>query len=432
MVGKEEKRKEANLLPIILFVVVLINYLPIIKVNFLSKASNVIDTKAMAISLGIECVILLLYYFKKIKLKKEMFINFLILVGVTICSLIIQIINYKSGNYNILDFANIACKFINIFLLYIIIMGIEIKEKYINWFMGLIVIMGLSACIHNMIFYYNDILGNLGLLENAKKLYSCKSFFPQKNPFAFFLFTSIISTIFLLQKDSKLIIKLILFVVLGIFGFNLVLTFSRTGTAITIMFLGLFFLFTNKINWKVKLILIIVGVVGLCLGYSYIKENNPKLLDKILRLESVKTFTGRTVFWDLSKEMLEESPINMIFGVGRFKAAKLIEKYNVTQFHNAYVEFLVSGGIIELLYFLSIYIIVSIKVLKSKMEKKYKCIYISMIVSFLVYMYFESLGRFSIGWSDTMCMIYFITIPLLHATSCNKIEEHKEECEENK
>lgn len=430
MERKEEKIKEANLLPILLFIVVLINYIPIIKVNFLTKTSNAIGTKAMAISLGIECVILLLYYFRKIKLKKEMFINFVILVGITICSLVVQIINYKSGNYNILDFANIACKFINIFLLYIIIMGLEIKEKYINWFMGLIVIMGLVACIYNMIFYYNDILANLGLIENVKTIYSCKSFFPQKNPFAFFLFSSIISTIFLLQKDSKFITKLILFLLLGIFGFNLVLTFSRTGTAITIMFLGLFFLFTNKINWKVKLILIILGVVGICFGYSYVKENNPKLLDKILRLESVKTFTGRTIFWDLSKEMLEESPANMILGVGRFKAVKLIEKYKVTQFHNTYVEFLVSGGIVELVYFLSIYVMVSIKVLKSKMEKKYKSIYIPMIVSFLAYMYFESLGRFSIGWSDTMCMIFFITIPLLHATSCNKIEEHKEECEE--
>ena len=149
-------------------------------------------------------------------------------------------------------------------------------------------------------------------------------------------------------------------------------------------------------------------------------------------MESVKTFTGRTKFWDLSREMLEESKANMILGVGRFQGVKLIEKYNVTQFHNTYVEFLVSGGIVELVYFILMYLFVLIKVIISKMDKKYKCVYVPMILSFLVYMYFESLGRFSIGWSDTICMIFFITIPLLHAHNGQKSEDKNKDKNEDK
>ena len=50
-----------------------------------------------------------------------------------------------------------------------------------------------------------------------------------------------------------------------------------------------------------------------------------------------------------------------------------------------------------------------------------------MFISFAVYMLFESLGRFSIGSSDTMCLVFFITIPLLHS-NCHKndIVEEKE------
>lgn len=422
----KEKFKKENILPTLLFIVVLVNYLPIITLNFTTKMSRAIGIVPMAISLFIECIILIGYYYKKVKIKKEMSYNFLILLGITAISLIIQVINFFNKELKVLDLANIVCKFINIFLLYILIMGVNVEEKYINNFMKAIVFMGVIACIQNIILYYNDILGHLGFVETTKGLYPCKSFFPQKNPFAFFLYISIISTIFLLQKDSKILYKIFLCGALMLFLFNLVLTFSRTGTAITILFIGLYFLATNKISKKTKFVVILLGVATVIIALCLLDQYNPELLKKLLRLESIKNFTGRTKFWELSKEMLSESPINIIFGVGRFKAATLIEKYGVTQFHNTYVEFLVSGGVVELIYCMSFYIIGLIKIIKSKIDRKYKSIYVPMILTFLAYMLFESLGRFSIGWSDTMCMIFFITIPLLHVNSSNEIKRLSE------
>lgn len=423
----KEKFKKENILPILLFIVVLINYLPIITLNFTTKDSKTIGIVPMAISLFIECVILIVYYYKKVKIKKEMRYNFFALLGITIISLSIQLINYLNKELKILDLANIICKFINILLFYILIMGVNIEEKYINNFMKAIILMGLIACIQNMILYFEDILGHLGIIKTVRTFYPCKSFFPQKNPFAFFLYVSIVSTIFLLQKDSKIIYKVLLLGVLGIFLFNLILTFSRTGTIITIAFLGLFFLATTKIDVKTKFVFFIIGTTIIVTSICFLEEHNPELIEKLLRLDSIKTFTGRTKFWDLSKEMFEESPVNILFGIGRFKALELIEDFGVTQFHNTYVEFLVSGGIVELIYFMSIYIILLIKIIKSKMDRKYKSIYIPMILTFLVYMLFESLGRFSIGWSDTICIIFFIAIPLLHVNSSNEVKKISEE-----
>ena len=68
-------------------------------------------------------------------------------------------------------------------------------EKSLNVFMNLIVFMGIVACVQNMILYYDDILIHLNLVESTKKAHACKSFFSQKNPFAVFLFTSIIANI---------------------------------------------------------------------------------------------------------------------------------------------------------------------------------------------------------------------------------------------
>ena len=425
----KEKITSKNLLPFLLFLIILINYIPLIQVNIETKKSFAVEIKPMVIAMAIECVILVLYYIKKIKITKEVIINLILLLVVTIASTTIQVIAYQNNDYEILDFANIACKFVNVLLLFVLIFSLKIEEKYLNTFMNCIVLMGIAACIQNMILYWNDILIHLKLVESEAKGYAVKSFFAHKNQFALYLFSAIVAIVFLFQKKSKVWYKIFLSLAFVLFWYNLVLTFSRTGTAVALIFLALWFLFTNKIKFRYKIIIGILGVVCLYFGVNKLNEYNPELLNRILRLNTVKTFTGRTKFWDLAEEELLLNTTNSVFGIGRFKAERLIEKYNVTQFHNTYVEFLVSGGIIELAYFAILYLIIIIKLLRSKIGWKYKSIYLSMFLSYAIYMYFESLGRFSIGCSDTLCLIFFVTIPLLHA---NCIPEENEDSKKDK
>lgn len=421
----KEKITSKNLLPFLLFLIVLINFIPLIQVNINTKNSFAVEIKPMVIAMAIECIILALYYIKKIKISKEDIIHLIVLSVVTIALTIIQIIAYQNNDYEILDFANIACKFVNILLLFILVLGFKIEEKYLNVFMNAIVIMGVVACIQNMILYYDDILIHLKLVTSEINGYAVKSFFAHKNQFALYLFTAIIAIIFLFQNKNKTLYKIFLSSSFVLFWFNLVLTFSRTGTAVAIIFLFLWFLCTNKIKIKFKIIIAVIGIVALVFGIILLKEYNPNLLDRLLRLESIKTFTGRTAFWDLAEEELTLNNVNTLFGIGRFKAERLIEQYNVTQFHNTYVEFFVSGGILEFLYFISLYLIVIIKLFRSQIEWKYKSIYLAMFVSYAIYMCFESLGRFSIGCSDTLCLIFFVTIPLLHANSILNQEDNE-------
>lgn len=415
-----------NNLPIILFLIIFINYLPLIINNFNVKTSNAVGVKEMTIAFGIQCILLFIYLIKTIKFNKKFLINTLLLIITTISMGIVQINNYKNGTIQKMDIANIICIFINIATLYIAFLNVHIQEKNIYKFFTCIIIMGLFSCIINIILYKNEILKLLGI-GGDNIFYSIKSFFAHRNQYACFLYFSLISTILLFIRTDKKIWKVVLGLIFIIFIINLVLTASRTGILCTIIFLGLFFLFTDLLKMKTKLIIVLIAMVVAGTGIFVIFNNFPSIWEKsvntiekiFIRESSIKTFTGRSEFWELAIKVLFVTPVTTIFGIGRFVGINLLQSsgYNVTQFHNFYIEALVAGGIIELVYLLSIYVIVMIHIIKSNIEKKYKILYICLYLSYAIYCGFESLGRFSIGCVDTICLIYLITIPLLHSNT---------------
>lgn len=392
--------------------------------------SYAVNTKEMAICFIIELVLLLVFSIKRVELKKDTKINSVLLLTTTIVLCIIQFLNYKNGIFEKYDIINIGCIFLNILMLYIIFLNFEIEEKYIYAFFFLMVCLGLIACAVNLYLYKEEILT---MFTQAKQI-SVKSFFAHRNQFAIFLYASIISNIILILRNKKIINKILLFIPLIILGINLLLTTSRTGIFSTVLFLILFFITTSSIKFKYKFLVIFIVITIVLVGATIILNKYPNIEDKVIaiidnlfiRESSIKSFTGRDNFWKIAQEKLCENGINLSFGIGRFYAITLIEKWDVTQFHNSYVEALMTGGIMELAFFMFIHIYVFIKIIKSKIDKKYKLCYLSMYISLMVYGGFESLCRFSIGCADTICIIMFITIPLIHANSYNENEEVKD------
>ncbi len=419
-----EKIKDKINLPIILFFIILINYIPLIIPNMISKESHGVGVIPMVFCFGIECTLLLFYFFKKIDFTKEMKKNLIVLSLVSLVLLIIQIKNFITGEYQIMDVANIACQFINILLLFIAVLNTKSEEKYIAYFMNAMVIFGILGCLNNMILYFDEILQTLGLQKGAFMV-NIKSFFANRNQFAFFMYVAIIADLFMILKENKLIHKLLL----ALFFVNLFFTMSRTGILAVGIFVFIYFLLTDKLNKKTKFILLVLGIICL-IGIMYvINEINPSLIQKLVRFERIKDLSGRTDIWARGINLLKESPINILFGVGRFEGTELLkfEKKSFSQFHNIYIDSLITGGIMELVFVLYIYWSVIRKVFKSDMDKKYKNLYRAMFITFAIYICFESFGRFSIGSSDTLCLIFFVTIPLLHANSCKKEEKLKNE-----
>ncbi len=429
-------------LPVILFIIVFLNYLPLFMNNINTTNSVAVTVKQMGIVFAVECILLALFIFKNTKITKETKRNIILLSIVTIITLIIQVKNLFEGNFQIMDLANIVCITLNIAMLFICALSIiKVKQKSIYLFYVGIILIGILACVVNLIMYSKSMLTVFGIKEEARVV-GIKSFFAHRNQFACFLYFSIASTIILFLKAHKRKPKIVLSIIFLFFLFNLITTASRTGLLCTGIFLTLFFITTNKIHKKTKIILVLLAILIAISCWGMIKLRFPNLEEKIVKVfknvfireKSLKNFTGRSNFWNIAFQTISKKPESMLFGIGRFAGIELLKAndYEVTQFHSFYVEALVAGGIMELIYFIYIYITVLRKVLKSNLRTKYKRFYISLYASFAIYCSFESLSRFSIGCVDTMCLIFVITIPLLHANSKLNVKRWKKVGEINK
>lgn len=414
-----KKIKEKFNLPILLFLIILINYIPLILPNMVSKESYGVGTAHMMICFIIEIIILVCYLFKKITFEKETKINLILLVGLTTILTVTQVVSFlATGQLSFMDIINIGCIFINVLLLIVGMLNIQIKEEHIYSFFKGIIYMCLVACLVNVILYFKEIIITLGIIK-SKEWVNIKSFFANRNQFAFFLYLGIISDFFVMQKSKNILYK----ITLPIFLFNLLLTMSRTGIMVIVILFGLMFLFTDKISKKAKILTIISLCIIAVISIIAIRMYVPKLWNTIdkyfLRIERIKDLSGRTDIWNVGTDLLFSSPLNIIFGVGRFKSTSLldIDGKVFTQFHNIYLDMWLTTGLIGLLYFGFIYVTVIKKVIKSNLDKNKKKLYIIMYITYGIYIMFESFGRFSIGSSDTICLIFFLSIPLLHANS---------------
>lgn len=424
--SKEKKNIFSNIfkqdnMPIILFLAILINYIPLILPNMISKESHGVGTIAMAICFGIECILLALVFYKKIEITKIVKKSIIVLCAISLILFCVQVKNFIIGKYQILDLFNIACFFTNILLLFICMMDFKVDERKINTFMKLMVFMGIVSCINNMILYFHEILQTIGITKLSGAI-NMKSFFANRNQFAFFLYVTIIADIYvILTQKNNLIYKLLILLFLT----NLFFSMSRTGMLVIAIFFAMYFIFCDKIKTKTKITTLILCVILGVIFLGVMLKVNPGLLNYVGRFDRIKDLSGRTDIWGRGINLLLQSPINLIFGVGRFQGTELLvfKTKSFSQFHNIYIDTLVTGGIVLLAYILWIYYFVMKKIKDSNIDKKYKNLYKAMFITFAIYICFESFGRFSIGCSDTLCLIFFISIPLLHANSIKKDEK---------
>lgn len=419
-----EKLRDKNNYPIILFIVVLINYIPLILLNMCTKESVGVNTIYIGICFLIELIILITFFYKKIEINFDIKKQIAILTIISIVLFLIQIKNFIIKDYRIMDFINVGCQFINILLFFIFTKNIKINEEKIDCFMKAIILMGLVACINNMILYYSEILNFFGILELKEKAKHMKSFFANRNQFAFFLYLAIVANMYVLNKNKNIFYK----ITFPILFLNIFFSMSRTGILIASMFLLIYIFMSDKISKKSKIILLtticICGIIFLVV----LNCINPKLIENLVRIQSLPNLSGRTDIWERGINIIFENPINFLFGVGRFKGIEVLKfkTKTFTQFHNIYIDCLVTGGIIELIFIGYIYWYVIKNVINSNMDKSYKRLYISMFITYFIYIAFESFGRFSIGASDTLCLAFFVAIPLLHSNIIIKKEKTEE------
>ena len=417
--------KNKNILDYLFFCII-INLIPVILLGVLeipSKIYTILVLLAYAIQTLTMCFVV------KEKIKETSKKTIIILLLFFVVQIIAQLISYFRWNhFEIQDVANIFSVTINLFIYLYLCAKFEITKEDLLSFMKKMVILGLIACIYNIIVNWESIINILNL-EYSYSV-SISSFFPNRNTYGMFLLIMIISILYILiNKRSKGYIALLI-----VFLINLIWTMSRNAMLGTGILAILFILFNgkdilNKMSKKQKIIVITILSISIFIGIILlftIPEIWNTIIKLFIRTDLSDPTAGRMQVWINGISIFKNNPV---IGVGRFQAIHLnntVYQSSLDQFHNIYIETLVSYGIIGLIG-LGYLIVRNIKHVKnSKIDKVTKRLMQSSMIVFLVISFFESTCRFSMGYVDTINMIYFFTIPLIYANYKMKKEVNDE------
>lgn len=406
-----EKNKKSILNYI--FFIILINMIPsaLLGMNFVSDR---IYTILYALVYLIQLILMLHYFLiNKIKFSSTELILLLIFFTLKILSFF-----YNLGKYYYLNPGEIIVIFSFVLNILFFIIGVKnIKVKKTEWlnFMKKMVLLGLFAMVVNFILNFK----NINLLRNLHSSYELdfKSFFPNRNQYGMFLVIITICNEYLIlnQPKNKKYKYMRLFILI-----NLLLTFSRTSILGEVVFYISYIVkkIKNK-NFRLntyKFVLLVISLF-IILGVITIIYRSDKIQDflgtALLRVDSIKTGTGRFKLWSNGINIAINN--NILFGIGRYQGIKLNNIMNIIEdryFHSLYIETLVSFGIIGLIS-LILFLVKIYKDVSKYSDEKYSLITSSSIIAFIVISIFESTTRFSIGYADTMGLIFYFSIPII-------------------
>lgn len=330
---------------------------------------------------------------------------YLYILSLTVISNIFMEINIE-----LFDLINVFAKAITLFLFFSLPKNINLKKETLFKFYQYMIILGIVACIYNMIVNFNSILHFFSI--NSSYELSLKSFFSNRNQFGSFLFIEL--TLIEAYKNKSKNVNIFLYFCSALFLVNLVLTMSRGAILATAVFFIYVFL-----NQRGKLLLKVLSLALFIYGTTMVLMSNNSLFmfirNMIIRPESGTT--GRSGIWLIGLSVLAEN--NFIVGLGLNTALRIAKTKGLLleQFHSFYIELLLNGGILELL-FTAVVIISVIKYLAvNNAAKVDKNIIYARLLGFLSLGVFESVSLFSIGYVDVFFSIFIITLPILISNS---------------
>lgn len=405
------KDKSSGLLNII-FICFVLNIIPIALLGVF-KISNGLYTLLYALFYCIQSFLLFFKNWKHIRYIPKK--NFLILVLFLLNNIMALIYSYfKFGAVDYNEYLFIISSTINILLFILSLEKVTVSNNELIVFLKKICFIGLFAAILNILLNYKSII-NLRFINNSYSV-SFSSFFPNRNQFGLFMLIEIIA----LSLLSAYNYKKKYFIYFVIFGLNLILTMSRNsilGLAVYISMCIYYKFLKYKIKMSRNKLLLFAGICIFTIYIGIKVAGSEKIIGMIntmfIRIDTLETGSGRFSVWKHGINIANK--YNFLFGVGRYKALelnKLLFNDNLEYFHSLYIEKYATNGLIGLL--ILFYLIKYVwKKVSNCSNLKYKIILKSTLISFYVFSVFETTTRFSIGYADSVFLIFFFTIPIL-------------------
>jgi len=396
-----------------LFFCIILNLIPIGLLGMFH-----IPTKIYTILFGIvytiQTLILIFYTSQNYeKIPQKMILLWMIIILNCCLTISYDVIKFGTIDHNEIIFS--CSVIINILILIIGMNKQEITKEELQLFLKKMTILGIIAAIINLILNYK-LMFNLSSLTNSYSA-NFSSFFPNRNQYGIFMLIMIISLSLLihLKYEKKYIIYYLIFIA------NLILSMSRNAILALIIFFGMLIYFKyikgKKRITKNKAFFYFLGLVILIIAISFCYNNSNvnKLINKLfIRADSLESGSGRFTVW--KNGLLIFSKYNPLVGVGRYKAIELNKSLfgsDLEYFHSLYIEKMAEHGIIGLITLLFLFKFVWNKIKFSNIDINMKNILKSAFACFAIISIFETTTRFSIGYADTMALIFFFTFIIL-------------------
>ncbi|MBL6537185.1 O-antigen ligase family protein [Streptococcus suis] len=316
------------------------------------------------------------------------------------------------GNYILSELMVMISVTVNLYFFIFQLHRVHLAEKDIICFFKRLCQLAFAACLLNVFLNFNQ-LRAIGALTGSYGA-QFKSFFPNRNTFGIFLLVAIISNQYLIDTDKR---KIHYFLQL-FFILNLILTFARTSIAGMLIFYFSYVVSKIVVQKQVNLKVIAGLLVLFATSVFFLDQmmSSTNILEKIdtllLRTDSLEDGSGRFDVWLNGLEIgLSTNPL---LGVGRYKALEMNKEIfgnDLNYFHSLYVETFVTYGIFGLMILIGGCAYIFKSVFCSSFTKKY--ITLASLFTFGSISLLESTTRFSIGYADTISLIFFFSLPIL-------------------
>lgn len=401
------------------FIIIVLNIIPSALLGMFNISNTIYSILYAAVYIIQTLIMFIFYKQNKVRVNKKDLTVIISIIFIEIITFIYCLLIFKEYDYN--EILVSISVFTNIINFIILTNKINITKEELFWFLRKIIVIGIIAGATNIILNFKSLLNFSAITGSYEVKFS--SFFPNRNTFGILMVICCISNQYIIikkrkrkRKNKNKHIYIQLFFII-----NLLLTMSRNS----IIGLLVFYIFSYIIKYikyryklgtkeiaKLTLIIltIIVGIVML--------SKNVMLLDRmeklLFRTDSLESGSGRFILWKNGFEIFKNN--NIITGIGRYKAIefnKNIYNSKLVYFHSIYIEILAEYGIMGIMLLLSFINFIRNKINKSKLEKEYLNFTKATFYTFLFISVFESTTRFSIGYADTMSLMYFCSLPIL-------------------
>ena len=409
--------KNKNILNV-MFLVIILNMIPTVLLKLVDLKDNIYSLLNAIFYFFTVSILIYVSLYNKFKLNKKKLICLFIFAISTICALIYDYIFL--GAFAFQDIIAAISVVLNIYLFLFIFTNFHITKENLQEFMKKIVYVGLISCIYNIVINGSKFMNILSLSSSYSVSFG--SFFPNRNQFGLFMVICILACLY----SRDLFKKKIYYLIIVLFSLNLIFSMARNALLGLIVIIS-FWLFENTFNkrniiQKRKLVLFTIISISFVIFLIYCLYN-PVFYNNFtrifLRIDSDNFDSGRFIAW---KSAIKIANNNILFGVGRFMAINMCKNtfhYTFSHFHSNYFEIYVSYGILGIVLYINLLKNV-INCIRGISDKWIKYVSFTSFSTFFVICVFETICRFSIGYIDTLTLVFFFVIPIMAGKSLNK------------